>query len=66
MLGVSQLLLCKKIYEFLTLIYLFTDLYFLCEMDTVIGHANMYLVKINSEKNWHVPCLAEESDTFLR
>ena len=32
----------------------------------MIGHVNMYLVKINSEKNWHGACLAEERDTLLR
>ena len=32
----------------------------------MIGHGNMYLVKVNSEKNWHVSCLAEERDTSLR
>ena len=25
--------------------------------DTIIRHVLMYLVKTNSEKNWHVPCL---------
>ena len=33
---------------------------------TIIGHADMYLVKTNWEKNWHVPPLAEEKETFLR
>ena len=34
--------------------------------DTIIGHVNMNLVKTNWEKNWHVSCLAEEKETFLR
>ena len=33
---------------------------------TIIGHVNMYLVKTNWEKSWHVPCLAEKKETFLR
>ena len=32
----------------------------------IIGHVKMYLVKTNSEKNWHGPCLVEEKQTFLR
>ena len=34
--------------------------------ETQSSHVNMYLVKTNCEKNWHVPCLAEVKETFLR
>ena len=63
---------------FVTLLYLFTGLYFLCECffytclplillsSPEFGHVNMYLVKINWEKNWHIPCLAEEREISLR
>ena len=30
----------------------------------IIGHTNMYLVKTNWEKNWHVLCLAERKRPF--
>ena len=39
---------------------------FECSIEVLIPWEIMTSSVTNSEKNWHVPCLTEERDTFLR
>ena len=63
---------CAGKYDFfVTLIHLCTHVDFLCGYFFILVinftrfTRDMYPVKTNCEKNWHVPCLAEEKETVL-